>query len=94
MCLINLDMYYQAALEVIEHGALWWAGKELLPEKSLEDYVGKNEKTKIVIKLSKKGGQAPGREQQMTEEQKKHMMAWQYRKQEDMKVTLFNLLFL
>ena len=87
-------MYYQAALEVIEHGALWWAGKELLPEKSLEDYVGKNEKTKIVIKLSKKGGQAPGREQQMTEEQKKHMMAWQYRKQEDMKVTLFNLLFL
>ena len=57
-----------------------------MPEKTLEDYVGKNEKTKIVIKLTKKGGQAPGREQQMSEEQKKQMMAWQYRKQEEMKV--------
>ena len=34
-------------------GCLWWAGKELMPEKSLEDYVGKNEKTKIVVKLAK-----------------------------------------
>ena len=120
-------MRFQASLEVIEKdkGSLWWAGKELMPEKTLEDYIGKNEKTKIVVKLTKvsvstahaqrwvtkysakthkytqnrqvqkftskfftfqKGSQAPGREQQMTEDQKKQMMAWQYRKQEEMKV--------
>jgi len=77
----------QASLEVIEkeQGSLWWAGKELMPEKTLEDYIGKNEKTKIIVKLAKKGSSAPGREQQMTEEQKKQMMAWQYKKQEEMK---------
>jgi hypothetical protein len=32
---------------------LWWAGKELLRAKKLEDYIGKNEKTKIVAKLQK-----------------------------------------
>jgi len=31
--------------------SLWWAGKELLRGKLLLDYVGKNEKTKIVVKL-------------------------------------------
>ena len=33
------------------------------------------------------GQQAPQREAQMTDEQKKQMMAWQYKKQEEMKVT-------
>jgi hypothetical protein len=28
---------------------MWWAGKELLRGKTLADFVGKNEKTKIVI---------------------------------------------
>merc|ERR1712125_234989 len=26
---------------------LWWAGKELIPDQTLEQYVGNNEKTKI-----------------------------------------------
>uniref|UniRef100_A0A5B7BDZ1 Uncharacterized protein n=2 Tax=Davidia involucrata TaxID=16924 RepID=A0A5B7BDZ1_DAVIN len=30
---------------------LWWAGKELLRGKKLCDYIGKNEKTKIMLKL-------------------------------------------
>ncbi len=32
---------------------LWWAGKELARGKKLLDYIGKNEKTKIVAKLQK-----------------------------------------
>jgi cilia- and flagella-associated protein 298 len=32
---------------------LWWANKELLREKFLSDYVGKNDKTKIIVKLQK-----------------------------------------
>lgn len=31
---------------------LWWAGKELAMDKKLSDYIGTNEKTKIVIRLS------------------------------------------
>lgn len=32
---------------------LWWAGKELARGKKLLDYIGKNEKTKIIAKLQK-----------------------------------------
>lgn len=41
---------------------MWWAGKEFRPEKKLNDYTGKNEKTKIVIKITKSGTGAPVRE--------------------------------
>lgn len=34
---------------------LWWASKELQRGKKLQDYVGKNEKTKLVVKLQKVG---------------------------------------
>lgn len=47
--------YFQASKEVLdeEHTSLWWANKELGHEKTLKDYVGNNEKTKIVVKLQK-----------------------------------------
>lgn len=32
---------------------MWWAQKEFLRGKILQDYVGKNEKTKIVTKIQK-----------------------------------------
>ena len=35
------------------NSSLWWAGKEMLKGKKLSDYVGKNEKTKIVAKIQK-----------------------------------------
>ena len=45
----------QASLDVLplEKSSLWWAGKEMLRGKPLGDYVGKNEKTKIICKLQK-----------------------------------------
>ena len=33
--------------------SIWFSGKEMLRGKTLKDYVGKNEKTKIVAKLQK-----------------------------------------
>ena len=46
---------FQASLEIIEleNAALWWAGKEMLRGKKLMDFVGKNEKTKIICKIQK-----------------------------------------
>lgn len=39
-----------------ESMSIWWAQKEFLRGKKLQDYVGKNEKTKIVAKLQKVSG--------------------------------------
>ena len=38
--------YFQYLIE--KDTSIWWAGKELLRGKLLKDFVGKNEKTKIV----------------------------------------------
>nr|XP_002127537.1 cilia- and flagella-associated protein 298-like [Ciona intestinalis] len=77
----------QASLSVIpaDQGSLWWAAKEMQLNKKLSDYVGKNEKTKIVVKLQKRGTGPPGREPVVTEDEKKQMMLQAYRRQEDLK---------
>lgn len=77
----------QASLEIIEDSksSLWWAGKEMLRGKKLADYVGKNEKTKIVAKIQKKGMGPPAREAPISQEDQKLLMAEYYKKQEEMK---------
>lgn len=47
--------------------------------------VGKNEKTKIVAKLQKRGGGPPGREPAVSEDERKAMMAYYFKKTEDEK---------
>uniref|UniRef100_A0A3Q3WLM1 Cilia and flagella associated protein 298 n=1 Tax=Mola mola TaxID=94237 RepID=A0A3Q3WLM1_MOLML len=46
----------QASLRVIaeDECQLWWAAKEMQRGKKVQDYVGKNEKTKLVVKIQKK----------------------------------------
>ncbi|XP_012691231.2 cilia- and flagella-associated protein 298 [Clupea harengus] len=77
----------QASLQVMpaEEAQLWWAAKEMQRGKKLQDYVGKNEKTKIVVKLQKRGQGAPAREPLITEEQQKQMMLHYHRRQEELK---------
>lgn len=77
----------QASKEVLDEKetSIWWASKEMLPEKTLETYVGKNEKTKIVVKLQKRGNGAPSREPALTDQEQKALMAHYYKKQEEMK---------
>ncbi|CAN0227244.1 unnamed protein product [Lampetra fluviatilis] len=77
----------QAGLQVIDEteAQLWWAGKHLQSDKKLSDYIGKNEKTKIVIKIQKRGQGAPAREPIVSEEQQKQMMLQAYRRQEELK---------
>ncbi|XP_026797792.3 cilia- and flagella-associated protein 298 [Pangasianodon hypophthalmus] len=77
----------QASLQVIpeEEAQLWWAGKELHRDKKLQDYTGKNEKTKIVVKIQKRGQGAPAREPPVSEEEHKQMLMHYYRRQEELK---------
>jgi Cilia- and flagella-associated protein 298 len=46
----------------LESASLWFAGKQMLPENKLRVHVGRHEKSKVVIKLQKKGQGAPARE--------------------------------
>uniref|UniRef100_A0AAG5CUF9 Uncharacterized protein n=1 Tax=Anopheles atroparvus TaxID=41427 RepID=A0AAG5CUF9_ANOAO len=77
----------QASLEVIEpsKAQLWFAGKLMLNERLLGEIVGQNEKTKIIVKLTKLNEGAPGREPVITEEARKQMMLHAYRRQEELK---------
>ncbi|KAF4676614.1 eukaryotic translation initiation factor 3 subunit E [Perkinsus olseni] len=65
--------------------SLWWAGKELESGKTLSDYIGKNEKTKIIVKLMASSQGAPVREPRVDEETHKAMLAYYYKKQEEQK---------
>nr|XP_033803834.1 cilia- and flagella-associated protein 298 [Geotrypetes seraphini] len=77
----------QASLQIIEKAdaQLWWAGKELKRTEKLSNYVGKNEKTKIIVKIQQKGQGAPAREPVISNEEQKEMMLYYYRRQEELK---------
>lgn len=64
---------------------LWIASRCLDRNQYLSERLGKNEKTKVVGKLQKAGGGAPGREPVINEEEKKAMMAYYFKKQEELK---------
>ena len=68
-----------------ETAQLWWAGKQMLPGNKLSVHVGRNEKTKVVAKLTKKGAGAPQRENPITPEEHKAMLAYYHKRQEEMK---------
>lgn len=77
----------QAALEVIDpaRAELWFAGKQMLAPRQLGDYVGRNDRTRVIVKLQRAGEGAPGREPVMSEEQRKRLMLHEYRRQEELK---------
>jgi len=82
----NEELDGQSELQqVLDHTQtnLWWAGKQLGLDQTLEGYVGRNEKTKIVCKLAPKTAGAPVREPRIDESTHKAMMSHYYKKQEE-----------
>lgn len=77
----------QASQEVIEpaKAQIWFAGKQMRPDQKLADYVGTNEKCKVIVKLQKSGEGAPSREPVFSEAERKQMMMQAYRRQEEFK---------
>ncbi|KAK0088629.1 hypothetical protein PV325_011193 [Microctonus aethiopoides] len=77
----------QASLEVIEiqMSQLWFSGKEMIRGKMLKDYLGSNEKTKVTVKLQKRGSGRPAREPLISENEHKQLMLHAYRRQEELK---------
>jgi len=79
------DLDGPAALEELDPDktSLWCFSKELQREKLLSEYVGKNDKTKVVAKLQKKGAGAPAREPIVSEDEQKAMIAFYHKKQQE-----------
>ncbi|XP_063238499.1 cilia- and flagella-associated protein 298-A [Bacillus rossius redtenbacheri] len=77
----------QASLEVLDAALaqLWFSGRELQRGKLIGDYVGRNEKTKVVVKLQSRGQGPPAREPLLCEEEQKQLMLHAYRRQEQLK---------
>ncbi|XP_026315916.1 cilia- and flagella-associated protein 298-A [Hyposmocoma kahamanoa] len=77
----------QASKEVIDpsRACLWACGKKFLSGNKLSDHLGKNNKSKVTVKLCNQGDGAPGREPVMTEDERKQLMLHAYRKQEEWK---------
>lgn len=63
---------------------LWFAGKEFLRDGVVKDRI-RHEKTKVTVKLQKKGSSAPARQPAVSEAERKAMMAHYFKKQEEMK---------
>jgi len=71
-----------------ESSILWWASKQLVRDqgKCLKDYVGSNNKTKIVVQMTKKGQGAPVRQaQQQSKSEQESMMQHYFKKKEEWK---------
>lgn len=64
---------------------LWVASRDFNRSQTVGDRLGNNEKTKVIGKLQKAGGGAPGREAGVSEDERKAMMAYYFKKQEEMK---------
>ncbi|XP_044590370.1 cilia- and flagella-associated protein 298 [Cotesia glomerata] len=77
----------QESLEVmdVQMTQLWFSGKEMIRGKKLKDYLGGNEKTKIVVKLQKRGTGMPAREPLMNDDERKEFMMHAYQRQEQLK---------
>lgn len=76
-----------AGMDILDESTaeLWAAGRAFQRDQTVGDRVGRNEKTKIVAKLQKPGAGPPAREPVVSEAEQKEMMAFYFKKQEEMK---------
>eukprot|EP01086_Lenisia_limosa_P006301 TRINITY_DN25027_c0_g1_i1.p1 TRINITY_DN25027_c0_g1~~TRINITY_DN25027_c0_g1_i1.p1 ORF type:complete len:299 (-),score=56.12 TRINITY_DN25027_c0_g1_i1:113-916(-) len=63
----------------------WWCSKSMDRSKLLSDVVGKNEKTKIILKMTKKGSATPVQEPTLDPVAQQNMVKYWHQKQEDEK---------
>jgi len=59
---------------------LWCVSKELQRGKTFADHFGTNEKSKMIVKATKKGGGAPQREPMIDEDTHKKMLSFYHKK--------------
>ena len=65
--------------------SLWIVSKECPPQKAFHEMFGKNEKSKFVVQLQKKGQGAPVKEPTVDKDTHAAMMKFYHKKQEEQK---------
>lgn len=70
---------------ICEETCIWWAGKIMTEEKYLKDFIGRNEKTKLKIKLQRTKDGPPVREPRIDQETYKAMLAYYHKKSKEEK---------
>ncbi|TMW43423.1 hypothetical protein DOY81_011496 [Sarcophaga bullata] len=78
---------HKASKEVIEpsKAQLCVCWTFVLQDKKLAEFIGNNDKTRVVVKLNSLGEGPPSREPIITDDVRKRMMADAYRRQEELK---------
>jgi len=76
----------QASKQVIDpaEGVLWFASKELQTGKKLSEYLGKHEKTKVVVKLSTRSAGQPTREPLLSQDDQTRLMMANHKRKEEL----------
>jgi len=76
----------QASKEVIDptQAVLWFSSKELQPGSKLSDFLGKHEKTKVVVKLTTRSAGQPTREPLLTQEEQSRLMMANHKRKEEL----------
>ena len=69
----------------VDNTILWIVNKEMQSGKTFSGYFGSNEKSKMVVKVTKRGGGAPQREPMIDEETHKRMLSFYHKKNEEHK---------
>ena len=64
---------------------LWFANREMKPENKLSDHVGKNEKTKVIVKVSTRRGGQPTSESWLDEENQKKIALLNHQRMEELR---------
>ncbi|CRG96784.1 conserved protein, unknown function [Plasmodium gallinaceum] len=82
--LIEKDNFFNDEF-ISNETSLWWAGKELSEELYLKNIIGKNEKTKIIVRVQPKKLGPPIREARIDSETYKAMLAYYHKKQKEEK---------
>lgn len=75
----------------INNAVLWFSDKKLVPDKKLSDYFGKNEKSKVTVKLCGESDGPPQREPIFTEVERQKMMVDDEKKRDLLKVETINI---
>eukprot|EP00300_Choanocystis_sp_HF-7_P031118 c4021_g1_i1.p1 GENE.c4021_g1_i1~~c4021_g1_i1.p1 ORF type:complete len:313 (-),score=65.45 c4021_g1_i1:757-1608(-) len=63
--------------------AIWWGSKKLARDKALVDYIGRNEKQKLIVKIQRADQGQPVSESAISPEEQKNLMAYYYKKQQE-----------
>ncbi len=82
---LDQDSYQFRQVVDPAEATLWFANKEMKREEALSKYLGKNEKTKVIVKLSTRRSGQPASESWLNEDTEKQLAAANFKRMEQLR---------